>query len=246
VTAEPGLDILAFGAHPDDVELAVGGTLLLAQEAGQKTAIVHLTAGELGTRGTPAIRRREANAAAEMLGAATMEIAGLPDGHLEPDLQAKRVVVDAIRRHRPSLILAPYWEDLHPDHKVTGELVRQAAFLSGLVNWNPGLAPWRPNRVLYYMSHTGFEPNLIVDIGAVFETKKRAAQCYGSQFHNPDSQERETYIARAEFWDWWEGRARHWGHLIGATHGEPLCSGGPIPTRDPSSLFRDFGRYRNS
>ena len=246
MSAEPGIDILAFGAHPDDVELAGGGTLLLAAAAGQSTAIAHLTGGELGTRGTPAIRQSEAAAAAKMLGAKSMEVLSLPDGHLEVDLKAKRVVVDAIRRHRPELVIAPYWEDLHPDHKATGELVRQCAFLSGLVNWNPGLAPWRPDRVLYYMSHTGFDPDLIVDIGEVFETKKLAAQCYRSQFHDPESEERQTYIARAEFWDWWEGRARHWGHLIGATHGEPLCTAGPIPTRDPSALFRNFGRYRNS
>ncbi|MEZ6196346.1 MAG: bacillithiol biosynthesis deacetylase BshB1 [Planctomycetota bacterium] len=240
-----GSDILAIGAHPDDVELGVGGTLLLARERGERTVICHLTEGELGTRGTREIRRAEAAAAAEALGAAELEILDLGDGHLEANQAAKSVVIDLIRRHRPRLILAPYWDDLHPDHRAAGELVRQCAFLAGVAKRDPGLAPWRPERVLYFMQHTSFEPHLIVDVSPVFAEKKRAAMCYRSQFHDPDSREPRTYISGENFWDWWEGRARHWGHVVGVAHGEPLFAAGPIPTRDPLSLFGGFGRYRN-
>lgn len=246
MSVEPDIDILAFGAHPDDVELCVGGTLLNAAAAGQRTAIVHLSAGELGTRGSATQRQEEAQSAARALGVGSMEILGLPDGHLSVDVESKRLIVDAIRRHRPALILAPFWEDLHPDHKATGELVRQSHFLSGLVNWNPGLKPWRAHRVLHYMQHTQFEPTMIVDIEEVFESKHEAVLEYRSQFFDPESEERETYISRPEFWDWWEGKARHWGDMIGASHGEPLLASAPIPTRDPSSFFREHARYRNS
>ena len=237
--------VLALGAHPDDVELIVGGSLLLAAEQGLSTAICHLTAGEMGTRGTVESRRQEAEEAAAALNVTSMEILGLPDGKVSVDLDSKDRIIRVIRKHRPKIILAPYWEDLHPDHQATGRLIKECAFLSGLVRWETDQEPWRAERVLYYMSHTQFEPDLIVDISDVMEQKKAAAESYRSQFHQSDSKERSTFISDQKFWHWWEGRAAHWGHLIGVAYGEPFCTNGPVPTRNPFDMFDGFGKYKN-
>ncbi|HGY92028.1 MAG TPA: bacillithiol biosynthesis deacetylase BshB1 [Planctomycetes bacterium] len=238
--------ILAFGAHPDDVELNAGGLMALTSARGERTVICHLTRGEMGTRGTPETREQEARAAAKTLGVSELEFLGQPDGWIEESEAAKRRLVTVLRRHRPSLVLAPYWSDLHPDHATTGALVRKAAFLSGLARIDDGLAPWRPARVLYYMSHDPIPADLVVDISSVFETKRAAALCYRSQFHDPDSTEPETFISRSDFWDFWEGRASWWGHFVGVRYGEGYFADGPIPTRNPVEIFQGFGKYKNA
>jgi len=240
------VDVLAFGAHPDDVELTVGGTMLLARAQGLRTAVVHFTLGEMGTRGTPETRREEATAAAAVLQADHLDFLGLRDGHLQVDDESKEAVIRALRRFRPRVVLAPYFEDLHPDHEAAGNIIRKAAFLSGLEKWDTGQEPWRPDSVLYYMSHHQFDPHLIVDVSPYFAAKREAAACYVSQLHNPESTERQTYIAGSSFWDWWEGRARHWGHQIGVEYGEPYHLPGPLPSRNPFELFSGFGKYKNS
>ncbi|MCB9833511.1 MAG: bacillithiol biosynthesis deacetylase BshB1 [Planctomycetes bacterium] len=239
------IDVLAIGSHPDDVELNCGGTLLLARAAGLRTAICHLSAGEMGTRGDPATRRREARAAADRLGVGDLEILDLPDGHMTPDDASKDKLIRCIRRLRPRIVLAPYWEDLHPDHAASGALVRQVRFLAGLERWDTGQKPWRPEGLLFYMSHTPLKPSIVVDISDHFAAKKEAAACYRSQFHRPDSDERATFISGENFWSWWEGRALYWGHFIGVRYGEPFLVDGPIPSRDPFALFSGFGKYRN-
>lgn len=240
------IDVLALGAHPDDVELNVGGSLLVARDQGLKTAILHMTSGEMGTRGTPETRRSEAEAAAAELGVEAMEILGLPDGHLEPNDEAKDAVIRAIRRHRPRIVLAPWWEDLHPDHAATGETMRKVAFLAGLEKWDTGQEPWRPLRVMYYMSHTPFQAQVIVDISDVIERKQKAAACYVSQFHADESSERSTFISRPDFWHFWRARTSWWGHFIGVMHGEGFLLDAPIETRNPFALFDGFGKYDNS
>lgn len=244
--SEHGIDVLAVGAHPDDVELNVGGTLLLASDRGLQTAAVHVTAGEMGTRGTPERRRGEAEAAAAELGVATMEMLGLPDGLVTVDDASKDAMIRALRRHRPRVVLAPYWDDLHPDHAAVGALVRQTAFLAGLEKWDTDQEPWRPHRVMYYMSHTPFTATVIADVTGVIERKKAAAACYASQFHAPASDERETFISRPDFWHYWYGRAAWWGHFIGVKYGEGFFLDSPIETRDPVALFDGFGKYRDS
>ncbi len=240
-----GHELLAIGAHPDDVELGAGGSLLLAKAAGHKTAICHLTKGEMGTRGTVEQRALEARAAAEALGVDDLTILGLPDGRVTADVEAKDRLIRLFRRLRPRIVLAPYWEDLHPDHAASGELVRQVRFLSGLERWETGQEPWRPEAVLFYMSHNPVAPSIVVDISEHFDAKKKAAACYRSQFHREESAERRTFISGENFWDWWEGRALYWGHFIGVRYGEPYFVDGPIPTRSPTELFRGFGKYRN-
>ncbi len=240
------LDVLAVGAHPDDVELTVGGTLLLAKSRGLRTGICHCTQGELGTRGTAEIRAAEARAAAEALDVDAVEQLDLGDGRLCVNEPNKKALARVFRRWRPRVVLAPYYRDLHPDHEAAGQLVRQVAFLAGLVHWNPGDEPWRPEGVLYYMSHTAIEPKLIVDISAHFEQKKVAAACYASQFFNAESTERSTFISGEGFWDWWEGRSRYFGHFVGVPHGEAYFVDGPLPMANPFDAFTGFGKYRNS
>lgn len=235
--------VLAFGAHPDDVELTIGGTVALLVRSGHRVVIVDLTRGELGTRGTPKIRAEEAAEAARILGVETRENLELPDGGLGPERTQLSALVRVIRQHRPQLVLAPLEEDLHPDHKWAGRLIKEAAYLSGLRNWDPGLPPHRPRAILQYMSHTRVAASLVIDVTETFETKRRACLAYRSQFHDPDSQEPATYISSEPFWAWWEARARHDGHAIGATFGEAFVHQGPLPVRDPVEQFRSFGYY---
>jgi bacillithiol biosynthesis deacetylase BshB1 len=240
------VDVLAIGAHPDDVELNVGGTLLLAKKQGLRGAICHLTDGEMGTRGSRESRKEEARAAAEQLGIVDLKFLGLPDGCLEVTQEAKDKVVRTIREFRPRIILAPYWVDLHPDHAATGNIVKQANFLAGLSKLDTGQEPWRADVVMYYMSHTQIDVSIVVDITDEFAAKKSAAECYKSQFFQRESTERKTFISGEGFWGWWKGRASYWGHLVGATYGEPFLIEGPIPVKHPFDLFFGFGKYKNS
>ena len=240
------VDVLAFGAHPDDVELSAGGTLLRAREAGLTVAVCHLTKGEAGTRGDPQTRAQEAAQAGAVLGVRHVDQLDLGDGGLHDDDKSRMAVADAIRRRRPRTVLAPHLDDLHPDHAATGSIVKAAAFLSGVRKWNPGQSAWRPDAIFYYMMHTPFEPDIVVDITSVFESRRRAVECYASQFHNPNSTEPHTFISDENFWHWWEGRAAYFGHFIGVRYGEPLRFDGPLPTSNPFSLFGGFGKYKNT
>lgn len=241
-----GLDVLAFGAHPDDVELLIGGTIARLVGQGHRVGIVDLTRGELGTRGTPELRAEEAAEAARILGVAHRANLDLGDGHLVDDLASRGRVVEAIREHRPQLILTHTDRDRHPDHEAAGKIVRAASFLSGLRNFDPGRQPHRAQTILGYFSHTMDAPDLVIDVSQTFEKKREACLAYRSQFHDPDSSEPRTFISRAEFWDWWEARARHYGQMINATHGEAFTHEGPIPVDDPVRQFGGVNYYPNA
>lgn len=236
------IDILAFGAHPDDVELSVGGTLLAARARGQSVVIVDLTRGEKGTRGDAVIRAREAAAAAMLLDVREREQLDLPDCGVLLNEESRLRVIASIRRWRPRIVIAPDEEDLHPDHAATGRLVREAAFLAGVGKLGSG-APHRPRGTLSVFMHQLREPDFIVDISAHFARKREACLAYKSQFHDPASTEPETYIARPEFFTWWEARARTFGHAIGAEFGEGFLHKGPLRIDDPVALFAHPGRY---
>jgi bacillithiol biosynthesis deacetylase BshB1 len=238
-----GAHVLAFGGHPDDVELAVGGTILVLRGKGYEVAIVDCTRGELGTRGTAEVRATEAQEAARRLGVARRINLGLPDGSLRATDEARAKVVEVIRRLKPVIVLAPRPDDLHPDHAHAAVLVREAAFLAGVAKYGGGGSPHRPRAVLQYASHTMFTPSLVVDISEHFEKKKQAALAYKSQFFDPASKEPATYLASSGFWDWWEGRARHFGNLVGAKYGEPFLVEAPVLVKDPVAQFLDFGYY---
>jgi len=237
------LDILAFGAHPDDIELAVGGTLALMKARGYAVGACDATRGELGTRGTAEKRAVECAEASKILGLDVRVNLGLPDGSVFDGPESRAAAIDVIRKYRPTVVLAPRADDLHPDHARLSTIVTEAAFLAGVSKHTPGLPPHRPRAVWEYASHTTFDPTFVVDVASVFETKRAAALAYKSQFHDPSSTEPATYISRPEFWAWWEGRARHYGNMIGAAYGEAFFVKGPMRLDDPVAVFKDSGYY---
>ena len=173
---EKRLDVLAIGAHPDDVELGCGGTLALLARRGKRVGIAHLTRGEAGTRGTVAERRREAERAAAALGAEELEFLDCGDGALRTGAAEEDALIDLLRRLRPELVLGPPPCDRHPDHGRACRLVEDACFYAGLASRGRG-EPHRPAAVWSYMSHDSFEPDLVVDVGEVWESQGSSARC---------------------------------------------------------------------
>ncbi len=238
------VDALIIGAHPDDAELCSGGLMARLIGSGKTVSIVDLTRGEMGTRGTAEIRAEEAERARRMLGVTSSENLGLPDGLLEVTEEAKRLVIEAIRRARPSLVVAPHPVDLHPDHAATGRIVEQVRYLCPMPKWPAEGEPCRVPLVLRTMFHTPFDPDLIVDVSDVFEAKLDAIRCYASQLHDDATVEAGpgTNIGRPDFIARWEARHRFWGERIGVTYGEPYTVDGPLPVRNPLALFEDLNR----
>jgi len=232
-------DILAFGAHPDDVELAAGGTLLKAARAGSATGVITLTRGETGTRGSLETRAAEFDAASRLMGLAHHEMLSLPDGRLTADEESRLAVVREIREHRPTILLLPYWEDRHPDHGAASRIVQEAAFLAGLPKLDTGQEPFRPAELVYYMSSWEFEPSFVVDISAHIEEKKSAIQAYGTQVFNPSlaTGEEQTFISSEHFWELLLARMAHYGRLIGASFAEPFRIRGLVEIADLVGAF---------
>ena len=232
-------DILGFGAHPDDVELVAGGTLLKAARAGSATGVITLTRGETGTRGSLETRAVEFDAASRLMGLAHHEMLSLPDGRLAADEESKLAVVREIREHRPTILLLPYWEDRHPDHGAASRIVQEAAFLAGLPKLDTGQEPFRPAELVYYMSSWEFEPSFVVDISAHIEEKKSAIQAYGTQVFNPSlaTGEEQTFISSEHFWELLLARMAHYGRLIGASFAEPFRIRGLVEIADLVGAF---------
>ena len=232
------LDVLAIGAHPDDVELGCGGTLALLVRQGRKVGILHLTRGEAGTRGTTEERRLEAETAAQALGVAAVEFLDCGDGGLRTGPDEEDALIGVLRRLRPELVLAPPPSDRHPDHGRAYELVVAASFYAGLARRGEG-EPHRPAAVFSYMQHDPFEPSFIVDVSTTWETKLAALAAYESQLHQEGSSRGEpaTKVASLEFRRAVEGRAQHFGLLVGATYGEPFWGRLPLAVADPWSIL---------
>lgn len=232
-------DVLALGAHPDDVELRIGATLASFRRAGRSVAIAHLTRGELGTRGTPELRDAEATAAARTLDAESMEILDLGDGAVEDTPSNRAILIDLLRRHAPRLVIAPFPRDEHPDHAGAGRLVKAAWYLAGIRKAGaPALAPHRAAHLWFYPSHEVPEVRFVVAVTPEDVLKKRrAVACYRSQFHDPASTEPETRISAPSFLEEGEARMRFFGSLIGAEYGEPFALFGPLGVFDPASLL---------
>ena len=220
------LDILAFGVHPDDVELGCSGTLLLANAEGKKIGIIDLTQGELGTRGTAETRMFEANAAAKILGVHHRENLHMADGFLQNDEAHQRKIIEVIRRFQPSIIFANAPEDRHPDHGKSAKLVADAAFLAGLrkieTTDSSGAQQeaWRPAYVFHYIQDRFLEPNFIIDISAYIDLKMESILAYNTQFHNPNLDEPQTYISSPQFLETVKGRDAMLGKRIGVEYGE--------------------------
>ncbi len=232
------LDVLAIGSHPDDVELCCGGTVALLAEQGRKVGILHLTRGERGTRGTVAEREQEAAAAAAALGAIEMEFLDCGDGAFRRGEAEEDALIEVLRRWRPEIVLGPPASDRHPDHGRAHRLVRDAAFYSGLARRGAG-EPHRPGAVFSYMQHDPFEPAFIVDVTSAWEKKMAALAVYDSQLYRPESGRDEpmTKVSSPEYWLAVEGRARHFGQMIGAALGEPFWSRLPLSVRDVMGLL---------
>ena len=226
------VDVLAFGAHPDDVELGCGGTLLSLRERGYRFAIVDLTAGEKGSRGTRETRAAEAKAAAERMGATGRECLGLPDTRVEATAGAIRLAVEAIRKWRPRLVIAQNPTDEHPDHAAGAQIVARAAFLSPLTNYEAEGEPHRVSRVIRYSRHTWFRPSFVVDISDFVERKLEAIRCYRSQFTRGEPGPK-TPISAPDFEDDLLALWRFHGRGIGALHAEPFAMDGPPAVPDP-------------
>lgn len=239
-------DVLAFGAHPDDLEIGCGGTLALLAAQGREVVLVDFTRGEMGTRGTIEERRAEADEAAKLLGAKARLNLELADGFLpfrDPRHEvasrelAVRRVVELLRDHRPRLVLTNYPSDAHPDHVIVGETVKQARYLAGLRKWHPGGERHRPELVLHYFEHETHAPSLVVDISSTFERKMAAIRCHRSQLHDPSRGEPQTVLSRPDFLDRRAARDRFFGVQAGVEHAEPFFVQGPPRITDPMSLL---------
>ena len=231
------VDYLFFGAHPDDAEIGCGGTMLESVANGRKIALVDLTRGEMGTRGTAETRLRESLAAARVHRAMFRNQLDLGEGNLRTGREEENEVVSVIRKHRPSIVFAPFPDDRHPDHTRAGRLVTEAGFYAGLAKIETGQAPHRPQAVVYYMQNYTQQPSFVVDTSAYQKKKMEALRCYKSQFYNPKSKERMTFIAKKSFIDMIEARARHFGAMIGAEFGEGFVTKQPPRVADVAAAY---------
>ncbi|MCK5557127.1 MAG: bacillithiol biosynthesis deacetylase BshB1 [Candidatus Hydrogenedentes bacterium] len=232
------VDILAFGPHPDDVELFSGGTLHRMNAVGHTTAIVDLTRGELGTRGTVSGRKNESRAATRILGAEVRENLGMPDGNIENSHENRMKIITVLRKYRPTIVLAPPAVARHPDHASASELIRDACYLAGLRKVDTGQERFAPRKILYYYEHMfSSVPDMVVDITESFSEKMSAIRAYKSQFYRPKQRGPQTYLSRKEYLEEVEARARFFGSLIGVKYGEPFNVGTPMPVGDPVALW---------
>jgi bacillithiol biosynthesis deacetylase BshB1 len=221
------LDVLIFAAHPDDAELTMAGTIAKLTCNSFKVGIIDLTRGELGTRGTAETREKEASQAAIILKLALRENLLIPDGNIQRSKKNLMKVVMTIRRYKPKIIFAPYFNDRHPDHIDAGKLVKEAMFVSGLTKiktFDKKVAQeaYRPSRLFYYMQTYSFEPSFIVDVSNYFDIKMKAVKAFETQFYDPKSKEPETFISQPEFLSFIEARAKVYGFQIGKKFGEPF------------------------
>ena len=219
------LDILAFGAHPDDVELGCSGTLAKEISLGKKVGIVDLTRGELGTRGSAEIRDREASKAAQILGINVRKNLRMRDGFFVNDEKHQLEIIKMIRKYQPEIVLCNAIEDRHIDHGKGSQLVSDACFLSGLMKIETEIngvkqAAWRPKLVYHYIQWANITPDFVVDITGFMDCKEKAILAYDSQFFNPNTNEPETPIATKNFLESVHYRAKDLGRLIGTEYGE--------------------------
>ena len=231
------VDILALAAHRDDVELTCAGLLLKAVDQGYRTAILDLTAGEAGTRGSAGLRAEEAERAARLLGVSERRNAGLPDAHLANDEPTRRVLVEAIRDFAPRVVVLPFPVGRHPDHRVASEAGRDACYLAGLAKYPAAGSPLRPFKILYALSYREdpVKPTFVVDISAQFERKLAAIKCYASQFDAATSAG-EIFPTGQDLYSRIETQNAHYGSLIRTRYGEPYFTHETVLVEDVVQL----------
>lgn len=219
------LDILAFGVHPDDVELSCAGTLMKHIAQGKKVGIIDLTQGELGSRGTAETRKEEAAAASVIMGVSMRANLKMADGFFEINEENKRKIIEQLRKYRPEIVLCNAASDRHPDHGRAGKLVSEASFLAGLVKIRTeldgqGQQAHRPKAVYHYIQDVYLKPDFVVDVTEFVDRKIEAIKAYKTQFYDPDSNEPQTPISGKEFFDFVKGRMMQFGRPIGVEYGE--------------------------
>jgi N-acetylglucosamine malate deacetylase 1 len=229
------IDLLAFGPHPDDLEIGLGGTIARHTATGHVVGLCDLSAGELGSNGTPEERRRESIEAAELLGAAFRENLGWPDGAIQPSARFVRSAVDLIRRHRPRAIAIPYWDDRHPDHLGASQTLAQAAFKTSLRRYETEAAPWQLEWVCYYFINDSAEPSFVIDVSDHYAKKRAALDCYRSQFRPADSSAVATRLTAPAFRQLIESRDAQFGARVGVPFAEGFIVRQPIQR---ATLFR--------
>jgi len=224
------VDVLAIGADPDDVELGVGGTLLLMADQEYSVCILDLTQGEAGSRGTVKERMKEADKAAGLLDVEDRYNAELPDGGLANTTEQQRKLIPFIRALRPTVILCHRGNDRHPDHRVACDLVRDANFFAGLASIETDEGPYRAPYLYHYNPYfdDDAQPDIVMDVSEVFDDKLEALKAYKSQLFNAGYEGPETLVSSSEFWDAIRTRASYWGDRVGVDYGEPLYSDEPL------------------
>jgi len=227
------IDLLVFGPHPDDLELGLAGTIAKHTSEGYRVGLCDLTAGELGSNGTPDQRLDEAAEAAGVLGAAFRHNLRWPDGNITPALVES--AVDLIREHRPRTVAVPYWEDRHPDHVASSQVLQLAAFRSGLRRVMTDHEAWRPDWVCYYFINNAATPSFVVDVSAHYDTKRAALACHRSQFAPTSADAVATRLTATSFARLIETRDAQFGAQIGVPYAEGLVVREPVSR---SSLFR--------
>ncbi len=217
------LDLLAIAAHPDDAELTCGGTLIKMARRGYQTGILDLTAGEVGSRGTPEARAKEAAKAAKLLGLAWRGTLGVPDSDVQPARQHKLRLAGVIRELRPKTVILPYWEARHPDHYHASALGYEGCFLAGLKQLPLEGEAYRPFKILYSTSYATVRPTFVVDITREFEQRRKAILAFASQFRPPKgARKSKVHLAIDRLEDEMNQLARHYGQVIGVRYGEPF------------------------
>jgi bacillithiol biosynthesis deacetylase BshB1 len=214
-------DVLAIAAHRDDVEQTCGGTLLRMAARGLRTAILDLTRGEAGTRGTAEDRAREAAEAARLLGVGRREALDFPDGAIENTLENRKKIMQVVREVRPRVVILPYWQARHPDHAIVAALGYEACFLSGLAKIETGHAPHRPFKIVYASLYADVRPSFIVDITSFIEQRHAALMAYKSQYAN-QAAGNALFVPEEEIRERTFAEARHYGLLAGVKYGEPF------------------------
>ncbi len=205
------LDILVFGAHPDDVELGCGGTVIKEVKAGKKVGIIDLTRGELGTRGTAETRTAETKKATDIMGVAIRENMNFKDGFFKDDEEHKLALIEKIRKYQPEIVITNAVSDRHPDHPRASQITVDACFLAGLEKIETGQETWRPKAIYHYIQFNDLTPDVVVDISSEMKGKLEAVKAYATQFFNPESKESETIISSQGFLDSVTYRAKDLG-----------------------------------
>ena len=236
------IDILAFGVHPDDVELSCSGTILKHIKLGKKVGIIDLSKGELGTRGNAEIRAKEAIKSAKILGVAFRETLNMQDGFFQNDKEHQLKIIEKIRQYQPEIVLCNAVEDRHPDHGRAAKLVADACFYSGLIKIKTELngktqLKWRPKAVYHYIQDRFIHPDIVVDVTEFVEKKIEAIKTFSSQFYNPKSKEPETPISSEDFLDFVKSRMKNFGRDIGVKYAEGFTSSRYIGVNDLFDLI---------